>query len=367
MKTRKVKGRVIKIEGSTVFLITPNGEFVETCVHGTPPMIGEEITADIEKPAPAAVKILSFAAAAVIALFIIVQSLLTALAEPAYYLHIDINPSIELQLSKNLTVKEAKALNEEGQKILNGVKVKALYAHDALENIIKEAAELGYLRPDRSNTVLVSIIKNRVLGYSRSISDEEIRSIITQCLKEYNFEGMVGTADVELKLRETALKKGVSVNSILLAEKAGLSNSEKKLDINRNKENLSEIYSFTMVKFQTKPSAAERTIKDKKETGIGNIRQKNKSTEIKNGRDKRNLKVSGSKSTSTGDENSSKNKSEGTKEIPADKEPLTKNINTHQADGTEKETAPKYQVPDKQQKHKTSENKDISKGKKQKF
>ncbi|HBT19932.1 MAG TPA: hypothetical protein DEA47_00950 [Peptococcaceae bacterium] len=373
MKTRKVRGRVIKIEGSTVFLITPDGEFIKTDVHGTPPKIGEEITADAEKPAPAALKILSLAAAAVIALFIIIQPMLTALAEPAYYLHIDINPSIELQLSKDLTVKEAKALNKEGQQILNGVKIKALYAADALENIIKEAAELGYLGPDRSNTVLISIIKNEVLGYSRTISAEEIRTRITQCLKEYNLEGMVGIADVELKLRETAIKKGVSVNSILLDEKAGLRTSNKKLDINRNKENLSKIYSFSMVKFKTKSSAAERTINDKKESGKENIRQKNKSTEIKNGREDRNIKASGSKNTSTGYENSrtfenktNENKNENDKnetkqKIPADdKAPSNKSLNTEQT-----EIIPKSHVPDdKQQKNKKSENKNISKGKK---
>ncbi|KUK09984.1 MAG: hypothetical protein XD50_1728 [Clostridia bacterium 41_269] len=106
-----------------------------------------------------------------------------------------------------------------------------------------------------SNTSAGLCLKSEgeVRGYSRAISVEKIRSKITECLEKNNLEGMVGIATVKLELREAALKKSVSVNSILLAEKAKPDSKGEKLEINKDSENLSKIYHLSYLWLNPKP------------------------------------------------------------------------------------------------------------------
>jgi len=252
---RRVKGRVIQVKDNNIILITPQGEFLESRLTETPPRVGEEISViPEEKAKPRTKKMFSLALAAAIAIFILGQSILTALAQPAFYLHVDINPSVELELSRELRVTGARALNSDGQKLLMRADVENLPASEALQKIIDTAIFLDYLAPGRENTVLVSIVKNKNLeSYDEESLAEELQQGITARLQESNLEGVVGIATAERKLRKLAAQKGRSINSLLLEENDGTGDKTAATPIkSKLNKRLSKIYRLSTIKPQNK-------------------------------------------------------------------------------------------------------------------
>ena len=105
-----------------------------------------------------------------------------------YRILLDINPSIEISVDKNNTVKEFDGSNEDGDKILEGMNLKGESTPDALKNVISEMVDKGYIS-EEANSVLVSIE-----GADQDKSDaikEEIANSITETLNEKSIEGAI--------------------------------------------------------------------------------------------------------------------------------------------------------------------------------
>lgn len=69
---------------------------------------------------------------------------------------LDVNPGIELSISKNEKVIEAKAVNEEGQDILEGMDLRGTDINTACNAVTGAMLTRGYLSPT-SNSILVSV------------------------------------------------------------------------------------------------------------------------------------------------------------------------------------------------------------------
>ena len=69
---------------------------------------------------------------------------------------LDVNPGIELSISKNEKVIEAKAVNDEGQDILEGMDLKGTNINTACNAVTGAMLTRGYLSPT-SNSILVSV------------------------------------------------------------------------------------------------------------------------------------------------------------------------------------------------------------------
>lgn len=78
------------------------------------------------------------------------------LGVPVAYVSIDVNPSIELELNRLDRVITAKAYNEDGEKVLEGLSVKGAYYTDAIELLVESAAMHPYLTGNGDLTFTVA-------------------------------------------------------------------------------------------------------------------------------------------------------------------------------------------------------------------
>ena len=105
-----------------------------------------------------------------------------------YRILLDINPSIEISVDENNSIKDFAGLNDDGSKVLEGVKIKGESTDNALKSVISEVVDLGYIS-EEANSVLVSIE-----GVDENRSDEikeEIANCISQALTEKSLDGAI--------------------------------------------------------------------------------------------------------------------------------------------------------------------------------
>lgn len=111
-----------------------------------------------------------------------------AFAAEEYRVLLDINPSIEISIDENDNVKDVAGLNDDGSKVLEGVKIKGESTDEALKSVISEVVDLGYIS-EEANSVLVSIE-----GVDENKSEkirEEITNSISQSLTEKSLDGAI--------------------------------------------------------------------------------------------------------------------------------------------------------------------------------
>ena len=106
-----------------------------------------------------------------------------------YSILLDINPSIELSVDEKNNVKDVEGLNDDGSKVLEGINIKGESTENALNSVISEVVDQGYISPE-ANSVLVSI---EGVDQGRS---EEIKEGIAQCISETLSEKSVDGAIV---------------------------------------------------------------------------------------------------------------------------------------------------------------------------
>ena len=105
-----------------------------------------------------------------------------------YRIMLDINPSIEISVDENNNIKDFVGLNDDGSKVLDGMKIKGEATDDALKTVISEVVAQGYISAE-ANSVLVSIE-----GVDESRSDEikeDIARCISQTLTEKSLDGTI--------------------------------------------------------------------------------------------------------------------------------------------------------------------------------
>ncbi|MGV3464541.1 MAG: anti-sigma factor domain-containing protein [Heyndrickxia sp.] len=212
------KGVILEIKKKYLVMLTPEGEFLK----GTKPhdnlQIGEEISFDpyLNKlhfplvPAPAKIGSL-----AVVSVLIICALLFNVSNQnKAYaYVSIDANPSVELVLNKNLQVIRAKALNQDGKKVLSKVNVEGKQDFEYIaKQVLLKSKSLGYI-DDNSNVVIASVIKNQQEEKSNKRLEKKVQELAPVAK---NFNASIKVVNASMDERKDALKSGVSTGKYVV-------------------------------------------------------------------------------------------------------------------------------------------------------
>lgn len=91
---------------------------------------------------------------------LIFTSGISAYATPSYYVSIDVNPGILMEVNMFERVIGVKALNEEAKEAIKDLKLKNLDVEDALGQTIKNLAHLGYFYNNEGNLIIASTGRN---------------------------------------------------------------------------------------------------------------------------------------------------------------------------------------------------------------
>jgi hypothetical protein len=158
------KGIVMEINDTFLTLLTPDGQFLQARKQDHSNAIGEEILfKPISKRKSAfvnrfiGVKQLSIAAAA---LFLFFGSLFPIYQNnKAYaYMSIDVNPSLELGINKQMQVIKLTAFNTDGEKIISHIgDWKKKYVTEIAQMVLKEMKKEGYL--NKKHLMVISTVR----------------------------------------------------------------------------------------------------------------------------------------------------------------------------------------------------------------
>ena len=148
-----MKGIVAQIEGKHAIVLMQDGAFRKVRAR---PYMETGIEIDIDQPSEKvsntrfAMKITSIAAAALLALGTGYGAY--SYTVPYSYVHLDINPSIELTANVYDRIIKAEALNEDGRKLLEVRDLKHEKINEGVSDLLSVAVEKGYLIEDSVQT-----------------------------------------------------------------------------------------------------------------------------------------------------------------------------------------------------------------------
>lgn len=212
-----LKGLVAAVEKEYCIIVTPDGQFIKVrrpgCVE-----LGQEIEVD----APGQRKIIR--PMALVASFILIFALLFSTAVPwgspvAAYVSLDINPSVELGVDRLLKVVEARALNQDGSRLLAGLGLKGMALSKAVRAVFEEAVRQEYIKPgdNREHVILASITVEQP-GFA--IDDDVITAELQRGIDEHHVPVAVFVESTSREVRAEAKKLGVSAGKLALYKKA---------------------------------------------------------------------------------------------------------------------------------------------------
>ena len=163
-----MKGIVAEISGKSAVVLTQTGSFKK--VKATSDMIiGKGI--DLNRPAEnsrmtrTVMKVTSLAAAGLLALGVGLGAYCYTL--PYSYVHVDINPSIELTVNIFDRIISAEALNVDGEELLSNNDLRNTKVNAAVTQLLNAAVQQGYLNNNADQSANVS-------GQSSDIPDQSI-------------------------------------------------------------------------------------------------------------------------------------------------------------------------------------------------
>lgn len=203
---------VMEIKGNFVYLLAEGGAFFRIYWRGSLPKVGDEVYVCLPSRFVSLTLWGRGALVACLAIFLfIVSAALSYHYAPhaAAYVSLDINPSVELLLNTRDRVMEARALNEEGEKLIRDVYLLGIPSERAIQIIVNRAAQFGYMRLDRYNLLLISITP--VKGEKRRPElKEKLLKEAKKALDSEHVQGVVKGLETSPELRERALKLGLS-------------------------------------------------------------------------------------------------------------------------------------------------------------
>ncbi len=170
-----MKATVLEIKNGFAALLQEDGTIVK--MRNRNYMIGEVIKMK-EKTTRKRVKISAIAAAA--AIFVMLMGVgIYAYATPSYYVSVDVNPGITMEVNMFENVIGMEAANEEAEEILAGLDLKNKNIEDAVSQAIERITEMGYLDGEDGNVLIATTSKNeekseRLAGKLKNAAEDKI-------------------------------------------------------------------------------------------------------------------------------------------------------------------------------------------------
>lgn len=162
------------------------------------------------------------------------------------YVGIDINPSIELSLNKKEQIIGVRGIDEEGKKIVSGLKINKMRSTEGVKEIIKKAIEENYLGPDSNNEITVYTIMEKNNDTVGNEIVNKIEDAVAEEVSINSIKGEIKTLVSDKNIKKKADNKGVSVVEYLsddskevMNEKNNKKNEKRpsKKDDNKQKNN----------------------------------------------------------------------------------------------------------------------------------
>ncbi|PFW33615.1 hypothetical protein COL11_23580 [Bacillus anthracis] len=210
------KGIVMDIKKHSVVVLTPNGEFITCKRKGDSCMIGEEISFDEQEQKASRFSIPYFLKPVSLLVACFLCALLFFYNQPEEkvfaYVSVDINPSLEVSVTKDLRVIDLQACNDDGRRILKEMKRwENEQLQEVIRTIIKQSQEDKYLTNDKQ-VMLTAVAKDKSLR-------PQLEQVMQELKKEYEIKHItVEYQSSTMQVRENARKAGIGTGVYIKQE-----------------------------------------------------------------------------------------------------------------------------------------------------
>lgn len=153
----KREGIVISISEKYANLLTPYGEFIKVNCAGKKPNIGEEFIGNEVKAGFFYSNTRKIVTAACILFILSIGGGVKAYYSPSATVLVSINPYVELKVNFLNRIISSRALNNDGNKILNQVDINNTNINDGLRIIIDQSKKDKFIDSDYTKTKTISI------------------------------------------------------------------------------------------------------------------------------------------------------------------------------------------------------------------
>lgn len=162
------RGIVIESEGKSCIVLTPEGEFRRVPLAGRSVRLGEELI--FEEPAGGTrLRLRPWLLAACLVLAAVIGLWYPLHPAVAYWVSLDINPSLELGVNDRGRVVKVVPLDAAAKTLVSGQKLKGRSAEEALVGLVMRSAALGFLKgPD--DVVLLALA-----GDEKGMAEEQAK------------------------------------------------------------------------------------------------------------------------------------------------------------------------------------------------
>ncbi|HDX9609682.1 TPA: anti-sigma factor domain-containing protein [Bacillus toyonensis] len=210
------KGIVMDIKKHSVVVLTPNGEFITCKRKGDSCIIGEEISFDEQEQKASHFSIPSFLKPASILVACFLFAVLFFYNQPEEkvfaYVSVDINPSLEVSVTKDFRVIDLQACNDDGRRISKELKQwENKQFQEVIRTIIKQSQEDKYLTNDKQ-VMLTAVAKDKAL-------EPQLEKAMKELKKEYELKHItVEYQSSTMQVRENARKAGIGTGVYIKQE-----------------------------------------------------------------------------------------------------------------------------------------------------
>ncbi|HEX3031807.1 MAG TPA: anti-sigma factor domain-containing protein [Bacillota bacterium] len=156
---KKFKGIVTKISGNKCIILTSDGDFQRVPLPSGPVKVGQEISGRMSSGFTGLSRYATLAACLLLVIAGLFAIQLPASAEPAAYVSVDINPSLELAVDSAYKVIGFKALNEDAKRLMQDIEYENKDVYQVLSMVLQKAVDLQYVAPSKSNLVVSSVVE----------------------------------------------------------------------------------------------------------------------------------------------------------------------------------------------------------------
>jgi hypothetical protein len=235
------KGIVMELEGQKAVILTNEGAFEKISVKNSHRLtIGDEITIPSRRKIHFNKTFFSLASAAIVFLILTMSFTSNPADDVAAYVSIDINPSLEAGLNKEMEVVELNALNEDGKKIIQQMKS---YDHVPIELFIDEVVNVsessGFLRENKDVLITTTMYDDKALEMNEKLENRIENLEFKLVAREINVEAL--KADKEK--RKKANKEGISAGRYLVYLESAQGKEVDKITLNEAKQlSISKLY-----------------------------------------------------------------------------------------------------------------------------
>jgi len=221
------RGLVAKINKDCCIVITNEGTYEKISV----PFKGVQVGAEITYCNPIvnyAIKTMLLAASFIVLLFSYNLFHQANLQNAMAVVSLDINPSLEMSVNKDLNIIEVKCFNDDAINLLKEESIKGKNLYDALEVVIKKAIELNYIKTNQENLIISTVTSSE--ADEGRINQEKIRQVLENPVESDGLTSKVQIYSVTDEFRAEAENKGLSPGKYLIYEQLKKMGNKTSID-----------------------------------------------------------------------------------------------------------------------------------------